>query len=85
VAIKSFNILQGELVTIQQDNARPHLSLVNPEFVEASREGSCNIKLLTQPPNSPDINMLDLGFFRAIQALQQQMTCMSVDDLVCAG
>lgn len=28
------------------------------------------------------MNINDLGFFNAIQALQQQRTCMTVDDLV---
>jgi hypothetical protein len=82
--IKSLDIFHVQLNTIQQDNARPHLSLVDPEFVEESREGSLDIKLVNQPPNSLDLNLLDLGFSTVIQALQQQRMCTSVDDLVCA-
>jgi hypothetical protein len=31
-------------------------------------EVGLNAILYTQPPNSPDLNILDLGFFRAIQS-----------------
>ncbi|ETV90727.1 hypothetical protein H310_14516 [Aphanomyces invadans] len=29
------------------------------------------------------MNVLDLGFFNSIQALQQRMECSSIEDLVC--
>jgi exosome complex RNA-binding protein Rrp42 (RNase PH superfamily) len=35
-----------------------------------------------QPPNSPDLNVLDLGFFAAIQALQHKETPKTVDVLI---
>jgi len=41
-----------------------------------------DIRLVRQPPNSPDLNVLDLGFFRSIQALQHKKSLNSVDDLV---
>ena len=37
-----------------------------------------------QPPNSPDFNVLDLGFFNAIQSLQQQKQMRNIDELVTA-
>ena len=35
-----------------------------------------------QPPNSPDFNVLDLGFFNAIQSLQQEQKMSNIDDLI---
>ncbi|GJX69947.1 hypothetical protein Tco_0307118 [Tanacetum coccineum] len=50
-------------VFIQQDNAKPNIGVNDDEFLqEASRDGF-DIRLHFQPPNSPDLNVLDLGFF----------------------
>ena len=38
------------------------------EFKEAVDEIGLNFTVYTQSPNSPDTNILDLGFFRAIQS-----------------
>ena len=38
------------------------------DFNDALMEQSINTKLYMQAPNSPDVNLLDLGFFRAIQS-----------------
>ena len=38
------------------------------EFKEAVEEIGLNLTVFTQSPNSPDTNILDLGFFRAIQS-----------------
>ena len=35
-----------------------------------------------QPPNSPDFNVLDLGFFRALQSAQHQYVAKGLDDLI---
>ncbi|ETV69567.1 hypothetical protein H257_14803 [Aphanomyces astaci] len=35
-----------------------------------------------QPPNSPDLNILDLGFINPIQTLQQKMPAYTVDELI---
>ncbi|KAK9714174.1 hypothetical protein RND81_06G076700 [Saponaria officinalis] len=35
-----------------------------------------------QPPNSPDLNILDLGFFRSIQKIQYEKVPKSVSALV---
>ena len=40
------------------------------------------IQLVQQPPNSPDMNVLDLGFFKSIQALQYQKAAYNVTQLV---
>ena len=71
-------------IKIQQDNARPHVSSDDP-YVEAelSKDGRV-IELVSQPPNSPDMNVLDLGFFRAIQSLQHQVHQKGTNDLISA-
>lgn len=40
------------------------------------------IELVNQPPNSPDTNILDLGFFNSVQSLQDRTTPTTVDELV---
>lgn len=72
----------GQHVRIQQDNARPHIKDNDPLFREASIDGGLTFTLVQQPPNSPDLNVLDLGWFAAIQALQYQKVCHTVVDLV---
>jgi hypothetical protein len=47
-------------VKIQQDNASPH-RCVTIELLMAN--GAVGISIANQPPNSPDFNVLDLGFF----------------------
>ncbi|XP_057775347.1 uncharacterized protein LOC130994318 [Salvia miltiorrhiza] len=69
-------------VFIQQDNARPHICNDDLEFREAATRDGFNINIVNQPPNSPDTNINDLGFFRAIQSLQTEIACSDVDDLV---
>lgn len=72
----------GMPIYIQQDNAKPHLRANDPAFVEAARQNGFDIRLRCQPPNSPDLNVLDLGFFNAIQSLQYQIASRSIDDLI---
>ena len=71
-------------ISIQQDNARPHIAPSDPEFLEAVSELGMNIELICQPPNSPDLNVLDLGFFNAIQGLQNKASPKNIDELVMA-
>ncbi|KAK4593626.1 hypothetical protein RGQ29_017650 [Quercus rubra] len=71
-----------DIVFIQQDNAGPHIDPNDAEFLEAASSDGFKIHLSYQPPNSPDMNVLDLGFFRAIQSLQQQEALSTVDELV---
>ena len=40
--------------------------------------------MVKQPPNSPDMNILDLGFSRAIQSLQHQQSMAGIDELISA-
>ena len=55
---------EEETVWLQQDNAPAHVSV--PEFVEIMSEFRTDglfIRLGYQPPNSPDLNILDLCLF----------------------
>ena len=53
---------------IQQDGAKNHIHGDDEEFNNALMEQDIDAKLCMQTLNSPDINLLDLGFFRAIQS-----------------
>jgi hypothetical protein len=69
-------------IFIQQDNAKPHVPVDDPDVVAAGHKGGWDIRMRCQPPNSPDLNVLDLGYFRSIQALQYRKDCRGVEDLV---
>jgi hypothetical protein len=71
-------------VFVQQDNAKPHPSPSDPIIIEEGDKDGFKIRLVCQPPNSPDTNVLDLGFFRAIQSLQHQKAPNVIDELVSA-
>ena len=68
-------------IEIQQDNARPHIDPKDEHFLrEASRDGF-NIIMTCQPAQSPDTNVCDLGFFRAIQSKQHQNASNTMEEL----
>ena len=55
-------------IRLQQDGAKSRILEDDVEFKEAVDEIGLNLTVFTQSPNSPDTNILDLGFFRAIQS-----------------
>ena len=69
-------------IKIQQDNARPHISPQDDNFAASAQRLELNVKLVCQPANSPDLNVLDLGYFNSIQALQHQAAPSNIDKLV---
>ena len=69
-------------IFIQQDNAKPHTTSADISLVEEGQKEGWDIRMINQPPNSPDFNVLDLGFFNAIQSLQHQEAPTSIDELV---
>ncbi|RHY15563.1 hypothetical protein DYB32_010746, partial [Aphanomyces invadans] len=71
-------------IFVQQDNAKSHVAPDDVSVVSACMSGGWDIMVLNQPAQSPDMNVLDLGLFNSIQALQQRMECSSIEDLVCA-
>lgn len=72
----------GETIYIQQANAQSHISIDDEKFCRVAIEDGFDVHLTCQPPNSPDLNILDLGFFSAIQSLWQKEVSMTVDDLI---
>ncbi|KAH9109621.1 hypothetical protein AeMF1_015339 [Aphanomyces euteiches] len=72
---------QAQCVTIHQDNASPHKCLTT-EFLAAN--GVNAVSVVNQPANSPDFNVLDLGFFNSIQSLQYQKTTRTIEELILA-
>jgi hypothetical protein len=86
ILAKSAYFTDGATIYQQQDNAKPH-PLPNDqemnEFYDKFRdEYGVDIRLMNQTANSPDVNTLDLAFFRAIQSLQQEIVSNSIDELI---
>ena len=69
-AIKEKWPCRNRNIVIQQDGASSHIDEDDAAFVEVAQTGTWNITLETQPPKSPDLNVLDLSFFRALQSYQ---------------
>lgn len=80
-------------IYIQQDNARPHCS--NAEFQvkylevrELLQEEyspvdfNWDIRLFQQPPNSPDLNINDLGLYASLQQITWRRVCQTLEQLV---
>jgi uncharacterized membrane protein len=64
--------MKQKKIIIQHDNAPPHKAVTTqlPALVQKSQELGIEVIIREQPPNSPDLNVLDLGIFRALQSLQ---------------
>ena len=62
----------GNTIWIQQDNAPSHLLVNDEEFAAAVAQTEFDIRLINQPANSPDLNVLDLGFFASLQSLTNE-------------
>lgn len=75
-------MIRTETVTAQQDNAPAHNIYDDPDVLAACNSGNPKIRFIAQPANSPDTNILDLGFFNSIQSLQDRTTPRTVDELV---
>jgi len=65
---------RGMPIYIQQDNAKTHIPVDDLEFVAAAQAEGWDIRLTCRPPNSPDLNILDLGFFAALQSLFHKLS-----------
>ena len=55
-------------IFIQQDGAKNHIREDDKLFNAALEENRVNAELYTQSANSPDVNLLDFGVFRAKQS-----------------
>jgi len=74
--------LRGQTIYIQQDNAPSHVPVNDEEFRTAVAHTGLDIRLINQPSNSPDLNVLDLGFFNSLQSLTYDMISRNLDDLI---
>ena len=75
---------QKKQITIQEDNCKVH-SRATRILVEAkAKESGLDIVVRPQPPNSPDFNVLDLGFFNSIQSLKNREDPKNIDELIAA-
>jgi hypothetical protein len=60
--------LRGQRFYIQQDGARPHTADGTiDELIAAGTGDGWTPLIITQPPNSPDVNINDLGFFHSLK------------------
>ena len=66
-AVKEKRSTSNGRIQLQQDGAKSHILEDDLEFKEAVAEIGLNLTVFTQLPHLPDTNILDLGFFRAIQ------------------
>ncbi|KAF0711077.1 Aste57867_5401 [Aphanomyces stellatus] len=72
-------------VKLQHDDARAHVTATDANLCAAFASYKCvgwSFSLAPQPSNSPDLNILDLGFFAAIQFIQHRKASRNIDDLV---
>ena len=69
-------------VILQQDGAGSHIKQDDEEFKEAVEELGVNVRLLTQPAQSPDLNINDLGFFASLASLTKKRKVKSEYELV---
>ena len=69
-------------IYIQQDNAKTHVAVDDPIVVQEARKGNWDIRMVFQPPNSPDTNILDLGWFASIQSMFQKKMPKTLPEIV---
>jgi hypothetical protein len=72
----------GTTIYIQQDNAPSHVPINDEEFATAVKQTGLDIRLINQPANSLDLNVLDLGFFNSLQSLTYDRISRNLDDLI---
>ena len=71
-AIKQKWPVRSKCCIMQQDDVKPHTTAADNATVQALQHDCIQLELSNQPPNSPDFNVLDLGFFNSIQALKHE-------------
>ena len=72
----------GKRVKLQHDNASSHGNKIYKDILKLNAEHGWDIVVAPQPPQSPDLNVLDLGLFACIQALQHETQASTIDQLV---
>ena len=69
-------------IWIQQDNAPSHVLVGDEIFAGAVAQIGLDIRIMQQPSNSPDMNVLDLGFFASLQSKTYLKNARNMDELV---
>jgi len=72
-------------IIVQQDNAKPHTGLKNREIInEVAVSRGMNIEFMNQPPQSPDLNRLDLCFFHSLNKQREliRRRCKTNEELI---
>lgn len=75
---------RNKVIFLQQDNASAHIGVIqeDPIFRAARARNGLNIEIKLQVAQSPDTNVLDLGYFQAIEAIQQKKRSRTVEELI---
>lgn len=60
----------------EEYHAEPHIS---PTTMRIPSNGGHSFQSINQPPNFPDFNILDLGYFNSIQNVQYKTVTRSID------
>ena len=77
--------MRNQRLFIQHDGAKPHNGNENIAQIEAhANQDGWHIEIITQPAQSPDLNILDLGFFSSIKAQVHQLkiNADTIEDLL---
>ncbi len=74
--------VSDKCVVVQHDNAKPHSGAMAYDVTYECHRDGWQIRFEFQPPNSPDTNVLDLGFFRSVQSLQIKERATTIDGIV---
>ncbi|ETK88427.1 hypothetical protein L915_07315 [Phytophthora nicotianae] len=72
-------------VALQRDNAKPHVAVDDPEVAAACSLEDWDMKIISQPANSPDFNANDLGFFNSLQSLQLKNALLTLQSVLQAS
>ena len=69
-------------ICIQQNNDNPHRVNDDPDLLEACSSDGFDMKIINQPPNRPEANILDLFFFASTQSLRDRTRARTIDQLI---
>ncbi|CAM9264846.1 unnamed protein product [Discosporangium mesarthrocarpum] len=70
----------GHTILVQRDGAKPRTENGVKEAVQNA--AGDDTALETQPPNSPDLHVNDLGFFHSIQQFKEDVGVTNGEELV---
>ena len=76
----------ADVVKVQMDGAPGHTGKETPKILNKAgkicRHGGPIIELITQPSNSPDLNVNDLGFFPSMSSRVSKIKTRKIEELV---